>query len=314
QSADRRETAMVRAAVVAVALLPAAVALARSHPFELSYYNLAVGGLPGAMRRGLEVTYWYDAVTPETIERMNRWLPRGARLTLPAHTDVFAEWQALGRLRGDLELQPSAGGPLFALLLTQSAKSNPTTRLLFAQPPAFPPVEHQGVRLFGIYDAAAVGRAQALALLSGAVRERARPGAARMIPPSVSKVVLETARKNPEAVLEAAAELASGRALHGPPGEDADVRRILADVLPRAPQRREAPGEVIAAINATGANCLADAARLLVARPEAIARIIRYEGYLPAESFGGLLEPHLAHAESPNGPLEQMARTAAELP
>jgi 4-amino-4-deoxy-L-arabinose transferase-like glycosyltransferase len=32
------------------------------HPFGLSYYNLMVGGLPGAERLGLELTYWNDAV------------------------------------------------------------------------------------------------------------------------------------------------------------------------------------------------------------------------------------------------------------
>jgi 4-amino-4-deoxy-L-arabinose transferase-like glycosyltransferase len=32
------------------------------HPFGLSFYNLMVGGLPGAERLGLELTYWNDAV------------------------------------------------------------------------------------------------------------------------------------------------------------------------------------------------------------------------------------------------------------
>ena len=32
------------------------------HPCQLSYYNLLVGGLPGAERLGFEVTYWGDTV------------------------------------------------------------------------------------------------------------------------------------------------------------------------------------------------------------------------------------------------------------
>ena len=32
------------------------------HPCQLSYYNLLVGGLPGAQRLGFEVTYWGDTV------------------------------------------------------------------------------------------------------------------------------------------------------------------------------------------------------------------------------------------------------------
>lgn len=33
-----------------------------THPCQLSYYNLLVGGLPGAEKLGFEVTYWGDAV------------------------------------------------------------------------------------------------------------------------------------------------------------------------------------------------------------------------------------------------------------
>lgn len=48
---------------VAVAFFEAQlVGLAAYHPFQLSYYNLAVGGLRGAERLGFEVTYWGDAV------------------------------------------------------------------------------------------------------------------------------------------------------------------------------------------------------------------------------------------------------------
>ncbi len=37
------------------------------HPCYLSYYNIAVGGLPGAERLGLELNYWGDAVTRELL-------------------------------------------------------------------------------------------------------------------------------------------------------------------------------------------------------------------------------------------------------
>ena len=38
------------------------------HPFGLSYYNLLVGGLPGAERLGLELTYWGDAVDAPLLD------------------------------------------------------------------------------------------------------------------------------------------------------------------------------------------------------------------------------------------------------
>jgi hypothetical protein len=40
------------------------------HPFGLSYYNLLTGGLPGAERLGLELTYWNDAVDRVLLDRL----------------------------------------------------------------------------------------------------------------------------------------------------------------------------------------------------------------------------------------------------
>lgn len=45
-----------------------AVAIARFHPYELSYYNVAVGGLAGAERLGLEPTYWGDSISNEILD------------------------------------------------------------------------------------------------------------------------------------------------------------------------------------------------------------------------------------------------------
>ena len=42
------------------------------HPFGLSYYNVLVGGLPGAERLGLELTYWGDAVDGVLLDRLAR--------------------------------------------------------------------------------------------------------------------------------------------------------------------------------------------------------------------------------------------------
>ena len=42
------------------------------HPFGLSYYNALVGGLPGAKRLGLELTYWSDAIDQVLLDRLAR--------------------------------------------------------------------------------------------------------------------------------------------------------------------------------------------------------------------------------------------------
>ena len=48
------------------------------HPFGLSYYNLLVGGLPGAERLGLELTYWGDAVDRVLLDELARRADKGS--------------------------------------------------------------------------------------------------------------------------------------------------------------------------------------------------------------------------------------------
>ena len=42
------------------------------HPFGLSFYNGLAGGLAGAERLGLELTYWNDAVDTVLLDRLAR--------------------------------------------------------------------------------------------------------------------------------------------------------------------------------------------------------------------------------------------------
>ena len=52
------------------------------HPFGLSYYNILVGGLPGAERLGLELTYWSDAVDRVLLDRLAAEIQPGATAAL----------------------------------------------------------------------------------------------------------------------------------------------------------------------------------------------------------------------------------------
>jgi hypothetical protein len=56
--------------------------LARVHPCELSYYNLAVGGLSGANRLGLERSYWQDSITRSFLRDVVAQVPKGTTLYL----------------------------------------------------------------------------------------------------------------------------------------------------------------------------------------------------------------------------------------
>ena len=52
------------------------------HPFGLSYYNALVGGLPGARRLGLELTYWGDAVDGKLLAPLGEGLGPGQSAAL----------------------------------------------------------------------------------------------------------------------------------------------------------------------------------------------------------------------------------------
>jgi 4-amino-4-deoxy-L-arabinose transferase-like glycosyltransferase len=87
---------------VAALGLPAR-AILELHPYEMSYYSEALGGLAGADRLGFEVTYWFDAFTPQAREAVQALLPEGARVrTAPRYTGypLLREW---GQWRRDLQ-------------------------------------------------------------------------------------------------------------------------------------------------------------------------------------------------------------------
>ena len=54
------------------------VSQALMQPCFLSYYNLAVGGLNGAERLGLEPTYWGDSISRELLDELAKAVPEGA--------------------------------------------------------------------------------------------------------------------------------------------------------------------------------------------------------------------------------------------
>jgi hypothetical protein len=60
------------------------------HPFGLSYYSAIVGGLPGAERLGLELTYWGDSVDSSLLGRL-------ADLTSEGETAALAPTLAPGQ-------------------------------------------------------------------------------------------------------------------------------------------------------------------------------------------------------------------------
>lgn len=81
---------------------PPVVSIVRLHPYELSYYSEVVGGLPGAIRLGLETTFWCESYK-DTLPYLNAHAPEGASVWVDQPLALRA-YQEDGLLRQDLRI------------------------------------------------------------------------------------------------------------------------------------------------------------------------------------------------------------------
>lgn len=83
------------------------------HPYQLSYYNLLVGGLRGADKLGFEVTYWGDSVTRDLIDRWSALAPKGscAVLVPSLYTDQGMLYLSAEAQRNELKIRSSLRSP-----------------------------------------------------------------------------------------------------------------------------------------------------------------------------------------------------------
>jgi hypothetical protein len=96
--------AKLASALAVLLLSPAAIDLGLYHPFELSYYNRLVGGIRGAYDRGLELTYFMEAITPEFLGYLNRTLPPNAVVNGLFANFMLEYYQKEGLLRRDIRI------------------------------------------------------------------------------------------------------------------------------------------------------------------------------------------------------------------
>ena len=103
-------------ALVAVALLfiPHLVLAGGLYPHLLSYYTEAIGGLPGAVRLGLETTYWCETYA-QALDHLNDHASPGAVVWVQDWShDVMFTYQLHGQLRDDLRITwPEDGSSVF---------------------------------------------------------------------------------------------------------------------------------------------------------------------------------------------------------
>lgn len=75
-------TARLRAGCLVAFLAAQAAAFSVTHPCQLSYYNVLVGGAWGAERLGFERTYWGDSLTRDFLKQVSAAVPEGATIAV----------------------------------------------------------------------------------------------------------------------------------------------------------------------------------------------------------------------------------------
>ena len=85
--------------VTVLTLALAAADLALSLPAPLTYYSPAIGGLPGAVRLGMEPTYYWDGLDAETLDWLNANTPEGSKIKFATEPTSWMYLQRTGRLR-----------------------------------------------------------------------------------------------------------------------------------------------------------------------------------------------------------------------
>jgi hypothetical protein len=75
---DHASKNLVAGAVVVLLFVPSAAAVVRTHPYQLSYVNMSVGGVDGAERRGLEITNLKEILSEEVWNDLSEFIPEGS--------------------------------------------------------------------------------------------------------------------------------------------------------------------------------------------------------------------------------------------
>lgn len=150
-----------KAALVLVAFLAAqSYGLVALAPCWLSYYNLAVGGLSGAAKLGLEVSYWGDGVTRTFLADVAKAVPEGETIAV-APVLYGGQWDELRRQSPILKQRMIQLAPIesqagqearFVLLFNRSEYLPKEFRRLLEEREIVASVRRQGVPLAALID------------------------------------------------------------------------------------------------------------------------------------------------------------------
>jgi len=130
-------------------------------PCFLSYYNIAIGGLRGADRLGMELDYWSEAITRNFLEEVAQTVPEGAHvevspILLPNNmqTEEMLSQSPVLRRRGIVlsTYQPDAANHApYVIVFMRQADLSPQLQKRIANVPPILAVRREGVILAGLW-------------------------------------------------------------------------------------------------------------------------------------------------------------------
>jgi hypothetical protein len=148
---EARTAALGMLLLMSAYLLPAFRQERSIAPYWISYYSELVGGIRGAAAQGMEVSYWYDAITPEFIAEIERTLPADATVMAWPSAKYFLELQQLGLMREDLIFVQETNASYLLMMARQATLPAPLMEVYRKVQPILA-VEVAGVELAGLYE------------------------------------------------------------------------------------------------------------------------------------------------------------------
>ena len=154
----------VRVALAVLVLVPSLRSTGLSHPYQLSYYNLLIGGTRGAVARGMDATYWGDTyLAAASFVASQRKPGETVWVDLPG-----CEWiirQYLSAADPGVEVH-SGGAPSaeasWAIVQNKESELRPESRALLAVATPRFATTLDGVPLSLVYDRIGIARARKL--------------------------------------------------------------------------------------------------------------------------------------------------------
>jgi hypothetical protein len=147
--------------LVVAALAEGMVSTALMIPVLLSYYSPLVGGLPGAARLGMEPTYYWDALSDDALDWLNRHCGPGEKVLFPTYPTTWRYLRQTGKLRvGALPHEP--GYWAWYVVQNRPGAFSPEDRVLVSRSgPRHVLVEKWGVPLIWAFPYSELERARA---------------------------------------------------------------------------------------------------------------------------------------------------------